>query len=244
MTIVKLNSLRHHINRAQMEHFARSRSQNIYIFPALHSRTKSVGPSLLSLEHLLQQFDKGTAIPFPRLLLYTKNIPAILLTNTCLVLGLVNGIYSTTISIVADPTGSSSYFYIFRYITNLQLLAEFFKIDDLYTLCTKPPASVLFHQKNLKDHKFKDLDNDVIPIFPLERSITVKGHSIRRKQIPMSPAFSLTDYKIQCSMLTVAILDLKHDRAAKRQNSSYIKYCSTYVQLCKRGYSTLRHCKR
>ena len=47
----------------------------------------------------------------------------------------------------------------------------------------------------------------------------------------MSPAFSLTDYKIQGLMLTVAILDLKHDRAAKRQNSSYIKYCSTYVQL-------------
>ena len=47
----------------------------------------------------------------------------------------------------------------------------------------------------------------------------------------MSSAFSLTDYKIQGLMLTVAILDLKHDRAAKRQNSSHIKYCSTYVQL-------------
>ena len=47
----------------------------------------------------------------------------------------------------------------------------------------------------------------------------------------MSSAFSLTDYKIQDLMLTVAILDLKHDQATKRQNSSYIKYCSTYVQL-------------
>ena len=214
-----------------MEHFVRSRSQNIYIFPVLHSRTKSVGSSLLSLEYLLQQFNKGTTIPFSGLFLYTKNMPAILLINTCSALGLVNGICSTTISIVADPTGSSSYFHIFRYITNLQLLAEFLKIDDLYTLCTKPLTFVLFHQKNLKDHKFKDLDNDIILIFPLERSITVKGHSIRRKQIPMSLAFSLTDYKIQGSTLTVAILDLKHDRAAKRQNSSHIKYCSTYVQL-------------
>ena len=32
-------------------------------------------------------------------------------------------------------------------------------------------------------------------------------------------------------MLTAAILDLKHDRAVKGQNSSHIKYCSTYVQL-------------
>src|SRR5438552_13458556 len=100
MIIIKLNSLCHHINHTQMEHFARSRSQNIYIFPALHSRTKSVGPSLLSLEHLLQQFDKGTAIPFPGLLLYTKNMPAILLTNTCSALGLVNGARGTTVRIV------------------------------------------------------------------------------------------------------------------------------------------------
>src|SRR5205809_941916 len=37
-TVVKLNALRHHINRVQMEQFARSRSQRIYLFPAQHSR--------------------------------------------------------------------------------------------------------------------------------------------------------------------------------------------------------------
>jgi hypothetical protein len=54
----------------------------------------------------------------------------------------------------------------------------------------------------------------------------------------MCPAFSLTDYKVQGSTLTTAILDLKVDRGAKQSRTgtgkgyeSHKKYCSTYVQL-------------
>ena len=103
-------------------------------------------------------------------------------------------------------------------------------MDDLYILCTKPPACVLFRRENSKHSKFEDLEAKVIPVFPLERSITIKGYSVRRKQVPMSPAFSLTDYKIQGSTLTTAVLDLKDDPATKRQDH-HKKYCSTYVQL-------------
>jgi hypothetical protein len=46
----------------------------------------------------------------------------------------------------------------------------------------------------------------------------------------MCPAFSLTDYKVQGSTLTTAVLDLKHDSSARGQNS-HKKYCSNYVQL-------------
>ena len=69
-----------------------------------------------------------------------------------------------------------------------------------------------------------------MPIFPIERSITVKGLSVRRKQIPICPAFCLTDYKVQGSTLSAAILDLKSD-AARRGQDSHRKYCSLYVQL-------------
>ncbi len=55
--VVKLNALRHHINLARMEHFARCRSQRIYIFPAQHSRTTSKSSFPLYLEDLLQQRD-------------------------------------------------------------------------------------------------------------------------------------------------------------------------------------------
>jgi hypothetical protein len=46
----------------------------------------------------------------------------------------------------------------------------------------------------------------------------------------MCPAFSLTDYKVQGSTLTDAVLDLKHDPSARGQDA-HKKYCSNYVQL-------------
>jgi hypothetical protein len=52
-TVVKLNVLRHHVNRLQMEHFARTRSQRIYVFLALYNRVKTTGPSCLYAEDLL-----------------------------------------------------------------------------------------------------------------------------------------------------------------------------------------------
>jgi hypothetical protein len=106
-TVVKLNVLRHHVNRLQMEHFARTRSQRIYIFPALHNRVRTTGPSRLLAEDLLQQTDQGTRIPFPGLFLYTPQMPAILLTNICTALGQVNGARGIASGIVVDPTGMS-----------------------------------------------------------------------------------------------------------------------------------------
>jgi hypothetical protein len=107
-TVVKLNVHRHHVNRHQMERFARARSQNIYVFPATHSRVRTTGPSRLCAEDLLQQSDQGTKIPFPGLFLYTPHMPAILLTNICTPLGQVNGARGTASGIVVDPTGMLS----------------------------------------------------------------------------------------------------------------------------------------
>jgi hypothetical protein len=67
-------------------------------------------------------------------------------------------------------------------------------------------------------------------IFPIERSISMKGLSVRRKQIPICPAFCLTDYKVQGSTLSSAILDLKND-PSRRGQDTHRKYCSLYVQL-------------
>src|SRR4051794_23519038 len=105
-TVVKLNYLRHHINRIRLEHFARARSQKIYVFPAHHSRTKSSSSSrLCAAEELLQQNDNGSIIPFPGLFLYSLNMPCILLSNTSTPLGLVNGARGTAAGIAVDPTG-------------------------------------------------------------------------------------------------------------------------------------------
>jgi hypothetical protein len=106
-TVVKLNALRHYINRFQMEHFARSRSQKIYIFPAQHSRVASTSSSPLYIEDLLQQTDQGSKIPFHGLLFYTPEMPVIILSNICTPLGHVNGARGVASGIVVDPTGIS-----------------------------------------------------------------------------------------------------------------------------------------
>jgi hypothetical protein len=116
-------------------------------------------------------------------------------------------------------------------------LAEIFQIDDLHIMCTKPPACVLFKPAKAARRDFENLDPSLLPIFPLERSITVKGFSIRRKQVPICPAFCLTDYKVQGSTLTSAILDLKDDPTL-RGLDRHRKYCSTYVQLSRLRSST------
>ena len=102
-----------------------------------------------------------------------------------------------------------------RYITNPRLLAEFFEMDDLYILCTKPPACVLFRQENSKFLAFEDLEATIVPVFPTERSISIKGFSVRRRQVPICPAFGLTDYKVLGLTLPTALLDLKNDSSIR-----------------------------
>jgi hypothetical protein len=106
--VVKSNALRHHINYVQMEHFARSRSRRIYIFPAQHRRV----PSRLRIEDLLQQKDQGTRNPFQGLFFYTPGMPAAILTNICTPLGHVNGALGIASDIVVDPTGTSLHYMI------------------------------------------------------------------------------------------------------------------------------------
>src|SRR5256714_11478592 len=94
----------------------------------------------------------------------------------------------------------------------------------------KPPACVLFRQENPNHLGFEHLQANDFPVFPIERSITIKKHSVRRKQVPICPAFSLTDYKIQGATLKTAVLDLKDDPSAKGQDM-HKKFCSMLVQL-------------
>jgi hypothetical protein len=83
------------------------RHQTIFVFPALHSRTRSSGQGNLKLraDDLLHHPDQGTTVPFPGLLLYTYSMPVMLLTNINTPAGLVNGATGTAIGVVLDPTG-------------------------------------------------------------------------------------------------------------------------------------------
>jgi hypothetical protein len=58
----------------------------------------------------------------------------------------------------------------------------------------------------------------------------MKGYSVRRKQVPVCPAFCLTDYKVQGSTLDSVILDLRDDPTI-RGGDRHQRFCSTYLQL-------------
>jgi hypothetical protein len=55
---------------------------------------------------------------------------------------------------------------------------------------------------------------------------------MRKKQVLMYPAFNLMDYKAEGSTLNTAVLDLKDDLTARRQDG-HKKHCSTYVAAIK-----------
>lgn len=107
-------------------------------------------------------------------------------------------------------------------------IQDFFQIDNLCTICTKPPACVLFGRS--QHTGFEQLEPSVMPVFPIERSISLKGFSVRRNQVLICSDFCLMDYKVQGTTLIAAILHLKNDPTQQGQDP-YRKYCSTYVQL-------------
>jgi hypothetical protein len=106
--VTKINAIRHVINRIQIQRFARARHQKVFIFPALHTRTRSSSPTNLRLhaDDLLSIPKQGTKVPSPGLLLYTASMPAMVLTNISTQVGLVNGASGRAIGIVIDSTGA------------------------------------------------------------------------------------------------------------------------------------------
>jgi hypothetical protein len=185
------------------------------------------------IDDLLRLQDDGSKIPFAGLFLYTQNMPAMMLTNTCTLLGQVNGATGTAVGIAVDPTGTFKYFLFpkktFQTASRSPSLppADFLEIDATHVMCTKPPACVLFKPDTCRASTFEDLDPAITPIFPFEKSISWKGYSIRRRQAPMCPAFCLTQYKVQGLSLKNAILQLN----AEPRRTEHEKCTSNYVQL-------------
>lgn len=83
---------------------------------------------------------------------------------------------------------------------------------------------------------FPELNQTTLPIFPIitDVEIPIKGNQqmnivAKRTQIPITPAWALTEYKIQGSTYSNATLDLH--RASQKGTTSHGRYCSVYVQL-------------
>jgi hypothetical protein len=120
---------------------------------------------------------------------------------------------------------------VFSKLNNCFVVAQFFLLDDIHILCTTPPRCVLFqHFRSRTVFNFHSLDENIIPVFPIDRSITIKSYSIRRKQVPMCAAFSITDYKSQSQTFSEAVVDLRNGAGIKGRDS-HRSFCSFNVQV-------------
>jgi hypothetical protein len=99
--VTRFNKLRHLINRLQIRQFAKTRGQDIYVFPATHSRIKN-GHGGVRIDELLET-QEGKHAKGPGLFLYTQGMPITILYNSCTPLGLVNGARGTAAGVVLHP---------------------------------------------------------------------------------------------------------------------------------------------
>ena len=90
---------------------------------------------------------------------------------------------------------------------------------------------VLFQRDVIKHQAFEAVDRDCIPVFASTFPVKVGNMWIRRLQVPMSPAFALTEYKVQGSTYRAAVLDLSRQTYATGEDATHSRHCSSYVQL-------------
>src|SRR5436190_23853476 len=104
-------------------------------------------------------------------------------------------------------------------------------MDTLYVLCTLPPICILFDQVSTTNVIFPDMGSRAIPIFSLSGSVKIGNMSVTRYQVPVTPAWAITDYKVQGSTYDAVTLDLHRQSMGSKDTSSHKRYCSFYVQL-------------
>lgn len=102
-------------------------------------------------------------------------------------------------------------------------------------LCSLPAVSILLQKPHILDKPYQDLPPNVFPLMPAESTMAFDGNiKIKTKQIPLAPAFALTEYKVQGATFKKAVLDLRRPTARqsrKKENWNHRQFCSVYVQL-------------
>src|ERR1700710_2415016 len=63
---------------------------------------------------------------------------------------------------------------------------------------------------------FTGLDQDITPLYPIESRGEVDGVSFTRIQVPMTPAFAITDFKSQGKSVAEACVDIKTSHTNKQ----------------------------
>jgi hypothetical protein len=98
-------------------------------------------------------------------------------------------------------------------------------------LCTLPPKCILLEQDSTTNPIFPEMGSKATPIFCSSGPVKIGNMSITRHQVPVTPAWAITDYKVQGSTYEAVTLDLHRQSISSKDGSSHKRYCSVYVQL-------------
>jgi hypothetical protein len=104
-------------------------------------------------------------------------------------------------------------------------------MDSLYVLCTLPPKCILFEQASPTTAFFPEMGSTATPIFCSSGSVKIRNMSVTRHQVPVTPAWAITEYKAQGSTYDRVIVDLHLLSTSNKDASSHRRYCSANVQL-------------
>src|SRR5436190_10690058 len=111
------------------------------------------------------------------------------------------------------------------------VVAQFLRFDKTFVLCSHPPKCVLFQRDEIKHAPFPDINRNCLPIFAKPFSVMIGDMSVRRHQVPVSPAFALTEYKVLGWTYRKAVLELSRQSQARGDNAEHQRYCSFNVQV-------------
>ena len=110
-------------------------------------------------------------------------------------------------------------------------IANFYRLDSLHILCTLPPKCVLFQPLSSKNAVFPEIGSTAVPIFCSSTSVKIENISVIRHQVPVTPAWAITDYKVQGATYENITVDLHRLQNNKNKETKHNSYCSNYVQL-------------
>jgi len=90
---------------------------------------------------------------------------------------------------------------------------------------------MLFQQDSTTNPVFPEMGSTAIPIFCSSGTVKIGNMSVTRHQVPVTPAWAITDYKVQGATYEAVTLDLHRQNISSTDGPSHKIYCSNYVQL-------------
>src|SRR6266480_2011965 len=100
-------------------------------------------------------------------------------------------------------------------------------------LCTLPPKCLLFEQASTTNAVFPEMGSTATPIFCSSGPVKIGNMSVNRYQVPVTPAWAITDYKVQGSTYDAVTLDLLSTEMQQNRSgvNLWVKWSLFYLML-------------